>query len=87
MHRCALVTKAKESGTHVVGECYMYNEKRDVLDEMRNIRQKNVIRRKLVKQDNSERAIAAYEIDGGHKRRNRNRMMRQSIFNVTRLLW
>ena len=36
MHRCALVAKAVESRTHVVGECKTYKEERDVL-EMRKI--------------------------------------------------
>ena len=36
MHQCALVAKAKESRTRIVGECEMYKEERDVL-EMKQI--------------------------------------------------
>ena len=36
MHRCALLAM-KESRTHTVGECDMYKEERDVLEEMREI--------------------------------------------------
>ena len=37
MHRCALVANQRRGRTHVVGECEMYKEERDVLGEMRNI--------------------------------------------------
>ena len=37
MHGCVLVAKAKESRTHILGECEMYKEERDVLGKMRKI--------------------------------------------------
>ena len=37
MHSCALLAKALESSTHIVGECEMYTEERDVLKEMKKI--------------------------------------------------
>ena len=37
MHRCARVAKQQESRTHIVGECEMHKEERDVLEEMREI--------------------------------------------------
>ena len=33
MHRCAFVGKAKESQTHIVGECEMCKEERGALEE------------------------------------------------------
>ena len=41
IHICALVAK-QSSRTHVVGECEMYKEERDVLDEMSKIDERDM---------------------------------------------
>ena len=47
MHRCALVANQRRGRTHVVGECEMYKEERDVLGDEEN-RRMNVTWRDLV---------------------------------------
>ena len=48
--------KAVESRTHVVGECQMYKEERDVLEEMRKIGERDT--EKFGTLGNSEKTIA-----------------------------
>ena len=68
MHRCALVAK-QYSRTHIVGECEIYKEERDVL-EMRKIDECDMERFGTL--DSSEKTIAILgAIDAGHRRRNR----------------
>ena len=54
MHRCALVAK-QYSRTHIVGECEIYKEERDIL-EMRKIDECDM--EKFGTLDSSEKTIA-----------------------------
>ena len=61
--------KAVESRTHIVGECEIYKEERDVF-EMRKIDECGM--EKFGTLDSSGKAIAIPgDMDGGHRRRNR----------------
>ena len=64
--------RAKESRTHVIWKCEMYNEERNVLEEMEKIDECDMENFGTLPVDNSEKTMAILEkTDGGHKRRNR----------------
>ena len=69
MYPCGI---AKESRTHNVGECDMYNEERHVLEEeVRKIDECGMERFSTLLQIIVRKRLLPHNIDGGHKRRNR----------------
>ena len=60
--------KAVKGRTHIVGECEIYKEKRDVLEEMRKIDEFEM--ENFGTLDSSKKRIAIPG-DSGHRRRNR----------------
>ena len=72
MNRCARVCgKAIESRTRIVGECEMYKEELNVYEGNRGMRHGGVWYTRS--QRESDRYPRRYQVDGGHRRRNRKR--------------
>ena len=65
--------KAVESRTHTVGECEIYKEERGVFEEMRKLDECGMEKFGALLIDGSEKTVAIlqWEINGGHRRRNR----------------